>query len=36
MSDAADTSTDPSKKAVSAMFVVANPGKTATINYEKI
>jgi hypothetical protein len=31
MSDAADTSTELSKKAVSAMFVIANPGKTVTI-----
>jgi hypothetical protein len=31
MSDAADSSTDPGKKAVSAIFVIANPGKTATI-----
>ena len=31
MSDAADTFTDLSKKAVSAIFVIANPSKTTTI-----
>jgi len=31
MSEAAHTSTDLSMKAVSAMFIIANPGKAATI-----